>query len=102
VIVSHGYCRFPDVNVAVTVGGLQVKPGDLLHADANGIVHIPHLIAAAVAELCEPYIQAEEIILQYLRSSEPTTAGYGEAVLKAKHRMAELKQRARSLLKAKS
>jgi len=50
--------------------------------------------------LCEPYIQAEEIILQYLRGSQPTTAGYGEAVLKAKHRMAELKERARSLMKA--
>jgi 4-hydroxy-4-methyl-2-oxoglutarate aldolase len=101
VIVSHGHCRFPEVNVAVTVGGLQVKPGDLLHADANGIVNIPHQIAAAVAELCEPYIQAEEIILQYLRGSQPTVAGYREAVLKAKQRMAELKKRARLLLGSK-
>jgi 4-hydroxy-4-methyl-2-oxoglutarate aldolase len=100
VIVAHGYCRFLEVNVSVTVGGLQVKPGDLLHADANGIVNIPHEIAAAVAELCEPYIQAEEIILQYLRTSSPTVAGYGEAVQKAKRGMAELKSRARSLLQA--
>ena len=100
IIVSHGYCRFPDVNVDVTVGGLQVKPGDLLHADANGIVNIPHTIAGAVADLCDPYIQAEEIILQYLRNSHPTVAGYGEAVQKSKRRMAELKERARSLLKA--
>jgi 4-hydroxy-4-methyl-2-oxoglutarate aldolase len=101
VIVSHGYCRFPDVNVPVTVGGLQVKPGDLLHADANGVVNIPLQIAAAVAELCEPYVQAEEIILQYLRGSQPTVAGYGEAVRKAKQRMAELKEQAHSLAKAK-
>ena len=64
-------------------------------------MNIPHEIAAAVAELCEHYIQAEEIILQYLRSSQPTVPGYGETVLKAKRRMAELKERARSLLKAK-
>lgn len=101
VIVSHGYCRFPDVNVPVTVGGLQVKPGDLLHADANGVVNIPLQIAAAVAELCEPYVQAEEIILQYLRGSQPTVAGYGEAVRKAKQRMAELKEQVHSLAKAK-
>ena len=44
-----------------------MKPGDLLHADANGIVNIPHEIAAAVAEPCEHYIQAEEIILQYAK-----------------------------------
>ena len=102
VIVSHGYCRFPDINVPVTVGGLQVKPGDLLHADANGVVNIPHQIAAAVAELCEPYVQAEEIILQYLRGSQPTVAGYGESLRKAKQRMAELKEQAHSLAKAKS
>jgi 4-hydroxy-4-methyl-2-oxoglutarate aldolase len=100
VIVSHGYCRFPDVNVPVTVGGLQVKPGDLLHADANGVVNIPLQIAAAVAALCEPYVQAEEIILHYLRGSQPTVAGYGEAVRKAKQRMAELKEQAHSLVKA--
>jgi 4-hydroxy-4-methyl-2-oxoglutarate aldolase len=100
IIVSHGYCRFPDVNLDVTVAGLQVKPGDLLHADGNGVVNIPHTIAGAVAELCDPYIQAEEIILQYLRHSNPTVAGYGEAVQRSKRRMSELKQRARSLLKA--
>jgi 4-hydroxy-4-methyl-2-oxoglutarate aldolase len=102
VIVSHGYCRFPHANVPVTVGGLQIEPGDLLHADANGIVNIPHQIGAAVAELCEDYIQAEEIILQYLRSSQPTVNGYGEAVSKAKQRMAELKERARSHMKAEA
>jgi 4-hydroxy-4-methyl-2-oxoglutarate aldolase len=99
VIVAHGYCRFLEANVPVTVGGLQVKPGDLLHADANGIVNIPHEIAAAVAELCEPYIQAEEIILGYLRTGEPTTTGYDKAVREAKQRMAELRIRARSALK---
>jgi 4-hydroxy-4-methyl-2-oxoglutarate aldolase len=102
VIVSHGYCRFPDINVPVTVAGMQVKPGDLLHADANGVVNIPHQIAAAVAELCEPYVQAEEIILQYLRGSQPTVAGYGESLRKAKQRMAELKEQAHSLAKAKA
>ena len=102
VIVSHGYCRFPDVNVPVTVGGLQVRPGDLLHADANGIVNIPLDIAAAVAELCAPYIQAEEIILQYLRNSQPTVSGYGESVQKAKGRMVELREQARSMVKAKA
>ena len=102
VIVSHGYCRFPEVGIPVQLGGLQVKPGDLLHADANGIVNIPHEIAPAVAELCEPYIQAEEIILQYLRSSQPTVEGYGESVRKAKQRMGELRERARELWKGKS
>ena len=102
VVVAHGYCRFLEVNVPVKVGGLEVKPGDLLHADANGIVNIPHEIAAAVAELCEAYMQAEDIILGYLRTSQPTTTtGYDRAVCEAKQRMLELRGRARSLLKMK-
>jgi regulator of RNase E activity RraA len=101
VIVAHGYCRFPEANVPVHVGGLNIKPGDLLHADANGIVNIPHEIAPAVAELCEPYIQAEEIILSYLRD-RPTVEGYGESVRKAKQRMGELRERARELWKGKN
>ena len=101
VIVAHGYCRFQEVNVPVHVGGLHVKPGDLLHADANGIVNIPHEIAPAVAELCEPFIQAEEIILSYLKG-QPTVEGYGESVRKAKQRMGELRERARELWKGTS
>jgi regulator of RNase E activity RraA len=84
----------------VQVGGLQVRPGDLLHADANGIVNIPHEIAPAVAELCDPYNEAEELILSYLKGSQPTVEGYGEAVRKAKQRMGELRERARVLRRA--
>ncbi|MCI0423436.1 MAG: RraA family protein [Acidobacteria bacterium] len=103
VIVSHGYCRFLDFNVPVHVGGLQVKPGDLLHADANGIVSIPDPISAAVADLCEPYMQAENVILEYLRTSKPTAEGYHEAFSRAKLRMTELRAQAGAfLLKAKS
>jgi hypothetical protein len=65
-------------------------------------VNIPHEIASAVAELCDPFIQAEEIILQYLRGSHPSPEGYGEAVRKAKQRMGELRERARELWKGKS
>jgi regulator of RNase E activity RraA len=101
VIVSHGHCHFPDVNVPLAIGGLQVKPGDILHADVNGIINIPRYIAAAVAELCDPFIAIEEMILNYLQRSEATPTGYREVVEKAKRRMAELKECARSLPKSK-
>jgi 4-hydroxy-4-methyl-2-oxoglutarate aldolase len=102
VIVSHGYCRFLQVNIPVHVGGLEVKPGDLLHADANGIINIPQDIAAGVAELCEPYVEAEQIILDYLQTPRPTVDDYREAVGKSKRRMLELKDRAQALRKMRS
>ena len=69
--VSHGYCHFLASNMPVVVGGLQIKPGDLLHADANGIVSIPHSLAAGVAELCLPFIEAEQVVIDHLRSERP-------------------------------
>jgi regulator of RNase E activity RraA len=99
-IVSHGFCRFLEVNLPVSVGGLQVKPGDLLHGDANGIVNIPREIAAGVVELCGPYVQAENLVLRYLQGGCPTVEGYRDAVSASRQRIAELKERAASLMKA--
>lgn len=97
-IVSHGYNHFLAANIPVNVGGLTVQPGDLIHADANGIVNIPLHIAPAVAELCEPFIQAENIVLGYLRGPDVTMDGYKQAQMKIREAMAELRTRAQQSL----
>lgn len=74
VIVAHGYCRVMDVNVPVQIDGLDVRPGNLLHADANGVVDIPLPLAAEVAELCQPFVDAENIVLKPLRGDAKLTA----------------------------
>src|SRR5450432_2466060 len=51
VICSHGYSHILSVNTPVRVGGLAVRPGDLLHGDANGVTAIPHAIAGEVASV---------------------------------------------------
>ncbi len=98
IVVSHGYPQIVDISIPVMVGGLRVHPGDLLHADANGIIEIPQSIAPCVAELCAPFIQAEEITLSYLRAPNPTVAGYGQAVGEMQTAMAGLRKRAKAFL----
>lgn len=44
VLVSHAYAHYVDYGGLVRVGGLTVKPGDLLHADLHGVVTIPVFI----------------------------------------------------------
>src|SRR3954471_18650873 len=51
-ICAHGYCHIPALNVPVSVGGVTVHPGDLLHGDLNGVTTIPHAIASEVAAAC--------------------------------------------------
>ena len=78
-ICAHGYCHTPHVNVPVTVGGICINPGDLLHGDLNGVTTIPHEIASEVAEACRELMIAEQIVIDYVRGSSPTVQGLTEA-----------------------
>jgi len=50
VSVSHAYVHMVDFGLPVKLGGLWVKPGDLIHADQHGVVTIPTDIAAKIPE----------------------------------------------------
>ena len=77
-ICSHAYCHILLVGKPVRVGGLVVHQGDLLHGDANGVTRIPLEIAEAVAEMSGPFVDAEKIVLDYVRGSgTKTAAGLG-------------------------
>lgn len=77
---SHAYCHMPTIGDPVSVGGLMVHPGDLLHGDLNGVTSIPINIASEVAHVTAEFIKAEECVLGYVRNTpNPTVAGYLEA-----------------------
>ena len=44
--VSHAYVRLVDFGKPVTLAGVEIRPGDLIHADKHGVCIIPHEIAA--------------------------------------------------------
>src|SRR6187401_447364 len=48
VSVSHAYCHIVDFGTPVKVGGLEIHPGDLLHADCHGVLSVPNAIADAI------------------------------------------------------
>ena len=52
-----------DVGRPVTVGGVQVRPGDLLLGDADGVIAVPREIASEVAETCAEISAREEAVL---------------------------------------
>jgi regulator of RNase E activity RraA len=66
-VVSHGYPLICDVSVPVTVAGLDLTPGDLLHGDVNGLLTIPAEIAAKVADEAERIRRAERDVLEFVR-----------------------------------
>jgi len=79
-IPSHAYCHLLHIGLPVRVGGLVVVQGDLLHGDANGVTNIPPEIAADVADLAGPFVDAEKIVLDYVRGpGKKTPEGLAQA-----------------------
>lgn len=70
ILVSHAYVHQVEVGIPVTVGGLTVSPGDLLHADQHGCVRIPGDIAGQVADAAQIVEDREKVIIDYCKSPE--------------------------------
>jgi regulator of RNase E activity RraA len=68
VSVSHGFAHLEDFRIPVTVFGMTVHPGDLVHADRHGAVVIPHEIACEVAKASAEIERAERKMLDICRS----------------------------------
>jgi 4-hydroxy-4-methyl-2-oxoglutarate aldolase len=52
-----------DVNRPVSVGGLQVAPGELLIGDADGVIRVPRELEERAAEICAVVHASEEKII---------------------------------------
>ena len=48
--MSHAWVHMVDFGIPVKVGGLWIKPGDLIHADQHGATTIPHEIADKIPQ----------------------------------------------------
>jgi regulator of RNase E activity RraA len=70
VIPSHAYEHLVEIGTQVNVGGLTVKPGDLLHGDQHGVIIIPGEIAHLVAARAHEVEQSERNIINFFRSPE--------------------------------
>jgi 4-hydroxy-4-methyl-2-oxoglutarate aldolase len=97
-IVSHGYPHLEEIHVPVHVGGLVVRLGDLLHADANGVVSIPNHMAELVSEACGEFSSIEDSVLKYLAGENVTSRGYRDLWEKTKKQFEELSTNVRQRL----
>ncbi len=75
VVVSHAYVHQVEFGKAVNVGGLTVKPGDLVHADRHGVHLVPISVAAKIPDAAARIFEREHRIIDYCRSPEFTFEG---------------------------
>jgi regulator of RNase E activity RraA len=69
-VASGGVSSIVDIGVTVSVCGMVIAPGDLLHGDANGLVVIPTELAAGVPEKAEAIFEKERARVEFVRSDE--------------------------------
>lgn len=102
VVSSHSYSHTTSLHQPVRVGGMVVHPGDLLHADANGICGIPLDIASEVAGAAEEFMAAESVCIDCARTGNRDIRAYAEARREMVHRIGALGKRLRSRRGAKA
>ena len=71
-VVSHGYGVYIDLNVTVSICGLTIRPGDLLHGDESGLVSVPIEIAEDIGKRAQEVGQDEADFFDFLESNEFT------------------------------
>ena len=74
VAVSHAYAHIFDVGAVVSVGGMAVRPGDLLHGDRHGVLTVPTEIAADVPRVAEEAQRREQKVIDFCRSRDFSVA----------------------------
>ncbi|HXY51883.1 MAG TPA: hypothetical protein VEI01_20720 [Terriglobales bacterium] len=75
VAVSHAYAHIFDLGATVSVGGLEMKPSDLLHGDRHGLLTIPKEIAREIPAVAARLQRAEQRVIAYCRSKDFSLEG---------------------------
>lgn len=80
VVVSHAYAHIFDVGATVTVAGMEVRPGALLHGDRHGVLTIPEETARAIPNVAQTLRLAEERVIDFCRSDSFSISKLSEII----------------------
>ena len=82
VAVSHAYAHIFDLGAPISVGGMEVRPGDLLHGDRHGVLTIPAEVARAIPAVAAEIQKEEQKVISFCRSSAFSVAKLAEVMKK--------------------
>jgi len=70
IAVSHAYAHIVEFGEPVEIGGLKVRPGDLLHGDQHGVLSIPTRIAENIPRVASEILETEKELIDLCRSQD--------------------------------
>jgi len=62
--ISRAYVHIVEFGGLVEVGGLKIRPGDLVHGDRHGIINIPHELATELAAVARRIMEKKQQVIQ--------------------------------------
>ena len=65
---SHGFVHVREIGTPVTIFGMQVEDGDLIHADRHGALVIPSDLIDVLAEAIRKLLETEKLVLEPARA----------------------------------
>lgn len=65
---SHAFVHLREIDTPVTVFGLRVAPGDLVHADRHGAVVIPEEVLPHLEQAIRKLLDTERLVLEPARA----------------------------------
>lgn len=69
-VVSHANFKIVRAGVPIQVFGLEIKPGDLLHGDENGLMKIPASALENIKQAVEQVRTRERRLMDFMRSPD--------------------------------
>ncbi|WP_299281226.1 RraA family protein [uncultured Tateyamaria sp.] len=76
---SHGFVHVVDYDQPVRIHGLDIRPGDLIHADRHGAVVIPPDVVAGLSDAIATLMRAEGIVFEAVKGKRITFAEFETA-----------------------
>jgi 4-hydroxy-4-methyl-2-oxoglutarate aldolase len=85
VAVSHAYAHIFDIGAEIRVGGMEVRPGDLLHGDRHGVLTVPRQFVRQIPDAAVRLKQLEKTVVDFSRSSEFSVPKLREIMKETRH-----------------
>ena len=80
-VASHAYVHLVQVGGEVQVGGMKIKPGDLLHGDIHGVVKVPAALVSKLPSALAEDFEREQAIIALCQSPDFSLEKLRHAVL---------------------
>lgn len=80
-VASHANYRIARVGVPVQIRGMVVQPGDLLHADENGVITVPSVEIDQIRSAVETVRRKEKTVMDFVRNQEFTLENFKNLVV---------------------